>query len=214
LRFKPLRASAWLSCALVFLPVLLASIPAAWGADNGKPPFHVRAAAEYAHKQSSEGITIAAEPCETDEQAKEAFGKLNPWRMGVLPVLIVLQNDGKDAVRLERMKITYALPDGTRVENTPAADVKYIHGARQPKPVPGPFGNVGISRAPKNPLAEWEIEGRSFAAKMIPAGQSASGFVYFQVPLSSAAATVSLSGLENAVTGKELYYFEIPLSGK
>jgi hypothetical protein len=66
----------------------------------------------------------------------------------------------------------------------------------------------------KNPLAEWEVEGRAFAAKMIPPGQAASGFVYFQAPLNSDAASVYISGLENAVTGKELFYFEIPLSGK
>ncbi len=69
-------------------------------------------------------------------------------------------------------------------------------------------------RPPKNPLAEWEIEGRAFAAKMIPAGQSASGFVYFQAKLISAAASVYISGLTNPVTGKEMYYFEIPMSGK
>jgi hypothetical protein len=33
------------------------------------------------------------------------------------------------------------------------------------------------------------------------------------VPQASAAATVYISGLVNAVTGKELYYFEIPMSG-
>jgi hypothetical protein len=31
---------------------------------------------------------------------------------------------------------------------------------------------------------------------------------------SSAAASVYISGMENPVTGKELYYFEIPMSGK
>ena len=184
-----------------------------FAADNDKK-LNIRPAAEYPHRQASENVTIAAQPYETDEQSREAFGKLNPWRMGDLPVMIVIRNDGKEDLRVERLQLYYVLPDGTRVESTPAAEVKYIHGARQPKPVPGPFGGVHVSRTPKNPLGEWEIEGRAFAAKMIPAGQSASGFVYFQVPQSSAAASVYLSGLENAVTGKELYYFEIPLSGK
>ena len=48
---------------------------------------------------------------------------------------------------------------------------------------------------------------------MLPAGQSASGFVYFQVDQTSAAATVYISGLTDPVTGKELFYFEIPMSG-
>ena len=198
---------------LGWLPILLASIAAAFGADNDKPKLNVRPAADYPHHQASEKVTIAAQPYETDDLAREAFGKINPWRLGILPVLIVVQNDSPDSIRLDQLQFFYVLPDRTRIENTPAQEVKYIHGARPPKnPVPGPLGGIGLGRNPKNPLAEWEIEGRSFAAKMLPPGQSASGFVYFQVPQTSAAASVYVSGLLNAVSNKELYYFEIPLS--
>jgi hypothetical protein len=183
------------------------------GADNDKSRFEVKAVAAYPHRQSSEKVTIAAEPAETDEQTTEPFGKVNPYRYGVLPVLIVIQNDGSDAIRVDRMRFAYTLPDHTKVEATPAQDLRFIHGARTPKGLPGPTGGIKLTKAPKNPLAEWEIEGRAFAAKMIPPGQSASGFVYFQVPQSSQAASVVISGLENAVNGKELYYFEIPMSG-
>ena len=150
---------------------------------------------------------------ETDDETREAFGKVNPYRYGVLPVLIVIRNDGPDAIRMDRMKFVYNLPDGSHVEATPAQDVQVLQRC------PGAQRTARSDRAnrassnPKNPLAEWEIEGRAFAAKMIPAGQSASGFAYFQVPQSSAAATVYISGLDNPVTGKELYYFEIPMSG-
>lgn len=194
--------------------LLFVSIAAACGADNGNPKFVVRGAAEYPHRQTSEKVTIAAEPFITDDQAHEAFGKINPYRLGILPVLIVIENSGPDAVRIDRMKLFYELPDRTRVEATPAQDVKYIHGAREPGLVPGPFGGIHVAKGKKNPLAEWEIEGRALAAKMLPAGQSASGFVYFQVPLATAAASVYISGLEDPVSGKELYYFEIPMSGQ
>src|SRR5205823_3790865 len=127
----------------------------------------------------------------TDEQTRDAFGKLNPSRYGVLPVLVVIQNDSPNAIRVERTRFVYVLPDRTRIDATPAADIKYIRGARQPKSIPGP---VGVHLKGKNPLAAWEIEGRAFAAKMIPPGQSASGFVYFQAPLTSDAALVYISG--------------------
>lgn len=168
---------------------------------------------DYPHHQTSENVTIAAQPMQTDDETREAFGKVNPFRYGVLPVLIVIRNDGPDAIRVDRMKPVYTLPDGAHVEATPAQDVRYLRGIQQPRAVPGPFGGVKVSKQPKNPLAEWEIEGRAFAAKMIPAGQSASGFVYFQTEQTSAAASVSISGIANAVTGKELFYFEIPMSG-
>jgi hypothetical protein len=196
-------------------PLLLAvSISAAWGADNEKSKFEVKPASAYPHHQTSEKVTIAAEPMETDEQTHEAFGKVNPYRYGVLPVLLVIQNDGPDAIKVDRIKLIYSLPDGTRIEATPAQDVRFIHGTQAPNRLPGPAGGITIKRTPKNPLAEWEVEGRAFAAKMVPAGQSASGFVYFQVPQSSVAASVYISGLEDPVSGKELYFFEIPTSGR
>lgn len=194
------------------LPLLLVSIAAAAGADNEKSRFEVKPAVEYPHHQTSEKVTVAAQAMETDEETREAFGKVNPYRYGVLPVLVVIQNDGTDAIRVDRMKLVYTLPDGSHVEATPAQDVKFLRGVQQPKTINGPAG-IKIRKDPRNPLAEWEIEGRAFAARMIPGGQSAGGFVYFQVPEASAAASVYISGMEDAVSGKELYYFEIPMSG-
>lgn len=195
-------------------PLLVASIAAAaFAADSEKTRFEAKPASSYAHKQVSEKVTIAAEPFETDAEASQAFGKVNPYRYGVLPVLIVIQNDSPDAVRVDQMRLIYTLPDRTKVEGTPAGDVRFLHGTKEPKGLPGPTGGIRIAKPPKNPLAEWEIEGRAFAAKMIPPGQSASGFVYFQVPQASQAAMVTIDGLVDAVSGKELYYFEIPMSG-
>jgi len=201
---------------LRWLPILFVSIAAGAGPgdENDKGKFVVKPAAEYPHRQTSEKVTIAAQSYQTDEESAEAFGKVNPYRLGVLPVLIVIQNDSPDAIRVDRMQLYYDLPDNSRVEATPAQDVKFLHGVKAPQAVNKPLGGIVGRRPPKNPLAEWEIEGRAFAAKMIPAGQSASGFVYFQTQLISAAASIYISGLANPVTGKELYYFEIPMSGK
>ncbi|MDP9171513.1 MAG: hypothetical protein M3N54_12915 [Acidobacteriota bacterium] len=173
--------------------------------------FQAKPASEYAHKQTSEKVTIAAQQFVTDEESKEAFGKLNPWRFGILPVLVVIQNDSPNAIRVDKIKFVYALPDGTKIEATPAADLRYLMGAKAPKTVAGPLGGIHMGKGSKNPLAEWEVEGRSFSAKMIPPGQSASGFVYFQAPTNSNASSLYISGLVNASTSQDLYYFEVPL---
>jgi len=185
------------------------SIASAGGVETA---FQAKPASSYPHRQATDKVTIAAEQCITDEQTKDAFGKLNPWRYGVLPVLIVIQNDSPDAVRLDQIRFIYVLPDRSRVESTLAADLKYLNGAKQPSTLPNQIP-IPIRRKSKSPLAAWEIEGRAFSAKIIPPGQSASGFVYFQTPNSSEASSVYISGLVDAKTGGELYYFEIPLSG-
>jgi hypothetical protein len=63
----------------------------------------------------------------------------------------------------------------------------------------------------KNPLDAWEIEGRAFAAQMLAPGQTASGFFYFQTGLQRGA-TIYLTGMTEASSGKELLFFELPLS--
>ena len=205
MRFKGLKWS------LRVVLSIASSIPVLTVAAD-KPTFQAKPAAQYPNKQSSEKVTIAAAAFTTDDQAKEPFGKLNPWSYGVLPVLVVIQNDSPNAIRLEKMHFQYVLPDRSKVDATAAADVKYSRGPNKPKVSTGPLGGVKVSKG-KNPLDVWEIEGRSFAAKILPPGQSASGFVYFETDITSAAASLYISGLENASTNKELYYFEIPLSG-
>jgi hypothetical protein len=186
---------------------------AAFAAAADKQEFRAKPAGEYAHRQTSEKVTIAAQPYVTDDQAKEAFGKVNPWRYGVLPVLIVIQNDTPHALRLSQARFTYVLPDRSRIEATPASEVRFAIGPKRPRQISGPLGAV-IPKGGKNPLAEWEIEGRALAAEMIPAGESASGFVYFQTPQASDAASMYITGFVDAVTSQELYYFEFPLSGQ
>ncbi len=183
-------------------------------AADDKTTFAAKPASAYPHKMTSEKVTIAAEAFITDEQTKEAFGKVNPWRFGVLPVLVVIQNDTAQALRVERATFVYVLPDRRKVEAIPASEVRFLQGPNQPRRLPGQAPPIKIMKGKQNPLAEWEIEGRAFTAKAIPPGGSASGFVYFQPPTTSDAASLYISGLINAVTGAELYYFDIEMSGK
>jgi len=188
---------------------LLISIAAAFAADKDAP-FRPGPAGSYPHRQTSERVTIAASPYNSGDRIKDAFGKLDPYQHGVLPVLIVIQNDSAQTLQLDRMDLWYMGPNHDKVEATPAADVKYVGSSpHRPGTVPVP-GKVIVMPGKKSPLDVWEIEGRAFTAKMIPPGQTASGFFYFQTGMQRGS-TVYLSGLREAASGKELLFFEIPL---
>lgn len=189
----------------------VASGVTALGAD--KPGFQAKPVDQYANKQTTDGVTIAAATYTTDEDAKTAFGKLNPWRYNILPVLVVIRNDSTAAVRMEKLHFEYELPDHSKVDAIPASDVKYSRGPGKPKVGIGPFGGVKVSPG-KSPLNVPEIEVRAFSAKILPPGETASGFVYFETDVTSAGASLYVTGLQNAATGKDLYYFEISLSGR
>jgi len=174
--------------------------------DKDHPAFRPPPAAELPHHQTNDQVTIGVDPYNAGEKVKAAFGKLNPYQYGILPVLIAIQNSSGQSIKMDGMKAEYVGPHGDRIESTPAKDVPSTQGGGRPSP---PIGVIP-PRVKKSPLNVWEIEGRAFAAEMIPPGNSAYGFIYFQTGIQKGA-TIYLSGLTEASTGKELLFFEIPL---
>jgi|SRR5580658_2990412 hypothetical protein len=174
--------------------------------DKDHPAFHPPPAMELPHHQTNDKVMIGADPYTAGDKMKAAFGKVNPYQYGILPVLIAIQNDSGQSIKMDGMKAEFEGPHGDRIEATPAKDVRYTQGGGPPRP---PIGVIprGVK---KSPLDIWEIEGRAFAAEMIPPGNSAYGFVYFQAT-NQKGATIYLSGMTVAATGKELLFFEIPL---
>ena len=87
-----------------------------------------------------------------------------------------------------------------------------LSGARQPKIENGPIPGKGTHvKKVKNPLANGEIGIRAFSAPVLPPGDQAIGFFYFQTSY-RLGAKVYITGIKESATGKELLYFEIPLS--
>jgi hypothetical protein len=169
-------------------------------------------ASSYAAKQTNDKVTVAVAAYDTEDLAHTAFGKLDPNQYGVLPVLVIIQNDTDQALKLDHVEVEYTGPSGRHVEATPAADVQTLGGPDRPPGIrtsPLPFPR----KSKKNPLSAWEIEGRGFAAKMLPAHESASGFFYFQTA-HQPGSTLYLTGIKQAATGQDVMFFEIPLDKK
>jgi hypothetical protein len=183
------------------------SIAAAFAADKETVQFKPAPAASFAHKQTNDRLTVGAELYLSGDKLKAAFGKLVPYQYGVLPVLVVMQNDSDSTIRLENLRAEYVGPRGDRVEATPAKDVRYAVGPRRPTTAPRP---IPMPKK-KNPLDVWEIEGRAFAAQMLPAGNQAFGFFYFETEWQPGS-TIYLTGFTEARSGKEIAFFELPLA--
>src|SRR6202522_3645705 len=193
----------------LLISLILFMAVATLAADNKDPAkFSPGPASSYPAKQTNDHVTVAAAAYNTEELAHTAFGKLNPNQYGVLPVLVIIQNDTDQALKLEHLTVEYTGVDGRRVEATPADEVQTLGGTERPNvPVASP---IPIHHKHKNPLNVWEIDGRSFAAKLLPAHESAHGFVYFQTT-HRPGSKFYLSGIKVAATGQDVFYFEIPL---
>ena len=177
------------------------------GAEDKK--FSPGTASSYSTKQTNDRVTVAAVPYDTAELAHSAFGKLDPNQYGVLPILVIIQNDTDQAIRLG-VQAEYIAIDGSRVEPTPMQDVRYVgQSPKRPQPNMGSPIPPGLFKK-KNPLDAQEIPERAFLARMLPPHESASGFFYFQTK-HRPGSKLYLTGLTEAQTGKGLVYFEIGL---
>lgn len=194
---------------LLAIAGLAVSIPALQGVDkDNKGRFTPPSIESLQTKQTVEGVTIAAQPFNTESLARTAFGKVHPYEHGILPVLILIRNDSKKTIRVSEMKPEYIDGGRERIEPTPASEVKYMRGPRRPNMNPSPIPGIRLNR--KNPLEAEEIELRAFSAKMLPPGESAHGFLYFQTGHRSGS-RFYVTGLQDAGSGQELFYFDIPL---
>jgi hypothetical protein len=183
---------------------MLLSISTAFAADKEK--FSPGAASSYPSKQAQGKVTVAAVPYVNDDEIRTAFGKSNPYKSGVLPILVVIQNDSDQALRLD-LKAEYIDAHDRHIDAISPRDIL----AAGPAPKRPPVVNSPIPLPKKkNPLNAWEIPGLAFTARMLPAGESVHGFFYFQSRLEPNS-KFYLTGLSEARSGKELFYFEIPL---
>lgn len=164
----------------------------------------------YPNRQTIDRVTVAADVFETEEKGKAAFGKVNPYQYGVLPVLVVIRNDTEQALSLTGMQLEYIAPDRSNIEPTPAPEVPYITGNRKRKVIQNPIPTGIPTIKGKNPLGAPEIQQRAFAAKMLPPGDSAHGFFYFQT-VHRNGSRLFLRGVTEAASKRELFYFEIEL---
>src|SRR6185436_16012092 len=120
---------------------LFMSIAAGFAADK-QTPFRAAPAASFANRQTDAQITIGVDPYTSPEKLKTAFDKLDPNDYGILPVLVVIQNDSDKSIRVDRLRVSYNGSGSNRVDATPAREVRYLKGPDRPKMIPGPTGGV------------------------------------------------------------------------
>src|ERR1035441_6498763 len=123
---------------------LLMSIAAAFAADKDTAAFHPPPAAGLDHRQTNAQVTIGADPYVSPDKVKTAFGKLDPYQYGILPVLVVIQNDSSKTIRLDKLTAEYVGPNRDRVDATPAKEVRYVRGPERPGVITGPGGKPKI----------------------------------------------------------------------
>ena len=191
--------------------IVLLSIAAAAAADKEKPRFAPGPASSYVSHQTLDKITIAAVPFLTDAETSAAFGKLNPNKYGILPVLVILENGTGKALRLD-LNPAFVTANGKHLVAMAPDDVQRLRAVTKAPRIGGsnPFPMPLPTRVKKGPLNVWEIEGRAFAAKLLPVGERVYGFFYFNADYEPGS-RLYLTGIRDASSGQDYFYYEVPL---
>ena len=195
------------------LGAMLLTIIVGFAGEKEKPKdaaaFHPGRAVTFPAKLTDGKVTVAVKAFERDEDLHAAFGKTPLAQYGVLPVLVVIDNDGPKAMNL-RLRVEFVTGDNRKIGPTPPMEIQYLKTPKTPSTMDPTVRSPIPLPKKKNPLAAWEVDGRAFTARMVPAGDSVYGFFYFQTSIWKGA-RVFVDGLSDASTGKPLFYFEIPL---
>jgi hypothetical protein len=178
-------------------------------ADDSKR-FHAGQADSYAH-QKSEDVTIGAKAYDNVDLVASAFGKKIDFpKYGVVPVLVVVENKRGQALDLRELEASLVAADGRHAKSVAPEDLFSLAVAgKHPSPT-GVHSPVPLPKK-KNPLNSPEIVERAFAAKMLPPGDSASGFFYFEAQAEKGD-KLYLNGFRDARSQQQLLYFEFPLA--
>ena len=194
----------FVTLSIAFLGAFTLSLPG-----SADKQFRAEAASSYPH-QTANQVTVGAKSFDKPELTEDAFGKkTNPLKYGVLPVLVVIENKGKSALDLQYLEVNLVAADGRHASAVPPDQLFNVgRSTKRPgiSPVPIP---MPTSRK-KNPLEAPEIATRAFIAKMLPPGDSASGFFYFEAKPEQGD-KLYLNGIRDARSGQDLFYFEFPL---
>jgi hypothetical protein len=178
-------------------------------ASSGDKPFQAGPANVYAHQSSGE-VTVGAKSYDSEQLTAEAFGKKTDLlKYGVLPVLVVIENKRAKALDLRDIEVSLVATDGRHATPVSPEDLPFLASHAKPPSVK-PYPPIPLPKK-KNPLNTPELVIRAFAAKMVPPGDSASGFFYFEAH-PEAGDKIYLNGVRDARTQEEIIYFEFPLA--
>jgi hypothetical protein len=197
------------------IPLLLLWLVLPAMASNHTPP-PVQPASTFAAVEvhDDEKVAIAAEPYETAE--KEAIFRVDYLSHGVMPIRLIVTNNGNRPIRLSDARILFMTAAGDSIQAAEPEDVERLMTRKEREggkiPLPGPLPNIKLKAKASNKDIEADFDTFGYQALVVEPHSTRAGFLFYD-----------LSGLDNPLQGaklhlrklldadgNELFYFEIP----
>ncbi len=198
---------------LLLLALFSQALPAR--ASDHTPPA-VQPATSFADVEvhPDEKVAIAAEPYDTRE--KESIFRVDYLSHGVMPVRLIVTNNGDRPISLSDARILFQTAAGDRIQAAEPEDVERLMTRKEREggkiPLPGPLPGIKLKPKASDKEIEQDFDTFEYQALVVEPHTTRAGFLFYDVsdltqPLQGA--KLHLHALRDA-DGHELFYFEIP----
>src|ERR1017187_938601 len=208
-----IQSMAMKTLRAIQLSLLCLALPA-WASDHTPPPVQPASTFAAVEVHDDEKVSIAAEPFDTRE--KSAIFRVDYLGHGVMPVRLIVTNNGSRPISLRDARILFLTAAGDKIQAALPDDVQRLMTRKEREgkkiPLPGPLPTIKMK--PKGSIKQIEDDFNTFeyGALVVEPHTTRAGFLFYDVsqlddPLKGA--KLHLHKLRDA-DGKELFYFEIP----
>ena len=200
----------WLKTALVMIMALLFAISGC--ATYKRTSVEVGALDMYKSKMSTKGITVAADPIDNTEEAKDNF-YVDVTEASFFPVLIIVQNDTSDRIYFLKDSVELTDPRGNYyrpVSSAVMADALEHNKMAYALLGFGIFSYMSAEEANRKMASDWRDKELPDTSIINP-GRKRHGFLYFELPEGETPSGYRLSFVVEKLETKEKFPFEIVL---
>jgi hypothetical protein len=195
-------------------PFLLWLALPAVASDHTPPPVQPASTFAAVEVHDNEKVAIAVEPYDT--RARESIFRIDYLSHGVMPVRLIVTNNGDRPISLRDARILFLTAAGDKIPAAEPEDVERLMSQKERQgskiPMPGPIPNLKLKPKASDKDIEQDFDTFEYQALVVEAHTTRAGFLFYDVsqldnPLKGA--KLHLHKLRDA-DGNELFYFEIP----
>ncbi len=182
--------------------------------DHTPPPVQPATTFAAVEVHDDEKLAIAAEPYDTRE--KESIFRVDYLSHGVMPVRLIVTNNGNKPISLRDARILFMTAGGDKIQAAEPEDVERLMTRKEREgskiPMPGPLPSIKLKPKASDKEIEQDFDTFEYQALVVEPHTTRAGFLFYDVseldhPLRGA--RLHLHELRDA-NGNELFYFEIP----
>jgi hypothetical protein len=182
--------------------------------DHTPPPVQPATAFAAVEVHEDEKVAIAAEPCDTKD--KQAIFRVDYLGHGVMPVRLIVTNNGNRPISLRDARILFLTAAGDKIQAAEPEDVERLMTRKEREgkkiPMPGPIPSIKLKPKASNKDIEQDFNTFEYQSLVVEPHTTRAGYLFYDVsdldhPLEGA--KFHLHKLRDA-DGNELFYFEIP----